>query len=434
MTSVQLVPTQIETRSRPARGEADERSLGVVRIGLLGCGVVGREVARLLLEERSRLERAAGCRLELGPILVRDPTRDRGVCGARFTRSFGEVLDAKPDLVIEALGGVQPAAEFVAEALERGIPVVTANKSLLAHRGAALHDAATRASVPLRHEASVGGATPVLATLRQIGADRVRSITGVVNGSCNAILEWMLLDGLSREEAIQRARGEGLVEPDPTADISGRDSAEKLIVLAQALGFDLTPSDVSCEGIERIERADLLFVQRKRLAIRLIAQFAHAERGISAQVAPRLVPRDSPYGRLAGPRNVFCLDADLAGPLVLEGVGAGPRATASAILGDVISILRGDDAPPAPINAASTCGDSLDPIGPCFVRLSRGTSRLDPTTICRTLAANDVDHGEIAFEEDAVRLLTRAAPRSRVQRAVDQLDPAEGLVISGLEA
>lgn len=433
MTSVQSIPTKPLVRTQSSHGTSDERSPRVVRIGLLGCGTVGREVARLLIEESSRFDRASGHRLELGPILVRDPAKDRGVRGARFTRTFREILDAKPDVVIEALGGVQPAAEFVAEALERGIPVVTANKSLLAHRGPALRELAHRVAVPLRHEASVGGATPILATLRQIGADRVRSITGVVNGSCNAILEWMLLDGLSREEAIQRAQREGLVEPDPIADISGRDSAEKLIVLAQALGHDLSPEDVSCEGIEQIERADLLFAQRKRLGIRLVARLARSDEGLFAHVALRLVERESPLGRLTGARNVFCLDADLAGPLVLEGVGAGPRATASAILGDVMAILRGDDAPPVPINTTTPRGPSVDPVVPCFVRLSRGAS-LDPKTICSILTAHGVDHGEIAFEQDAVRLLTRAAPLSRVQRAVRELDPAAGLVISGLEA
>lgn len=400
-----------------------------VRIALLGCGTVGQEVARLLSHDRERVERAINAELELTPILVRDVDRNRGIHGVRFTDSLDQILDQEPHIVIEAIGGVEHAALLISEVLKRGISVVSANKSLVAHQGTRLRAVAAKAGAAIRYEACVGAAAPILASLRQLGADHVRSITGVVNGSCNAILSWMLTEGLSRNDAIARAQRQGLVEPDPVADVSGRDSAEKLIVLAHALGHDIVFRQVDCEGIESIQRADLIFAWRARRVIRLIAHLAWNPNGeVNVWVGPRLVRYDSPLGRVTGARNVFVIDADLAGQVVVEGVGAGPRATASAILGDVIAIAQGGRssvsravAQPCNLSRKETPVVSL-------VRLPR-VAGLDPISLEQLFRHAGIEIGELVFEAGAIRLLTRPAVPTLVRRIARQLGGPQALVL-----
>lgn len=323
------------------------------RIALLGCGNVGREVAHRLVQAGPRLG------AELVSVLVRDPTRDRGLPASLFTDHFGRVLDAAPDLVVELIGGLDPAGGLVAEALGRGIPVVTANKTLIAHQGERLAGEARRTGVALAYEASVCAAVPVLASLRQLEGDRVLSIRGIVNGSCNYILT-RLGAGLSFEAALAEARARGLVEPDPSADISGRDSAEKVCVLAAAAGVHgVTPEHVECEGIERVGPDDLKAARRLRCTIKLIAELDLADGGTSLRVGPTLVPLGHPLAGIEGEENGVVVTTDLAGELFFRGKGAGPGPTASAVLGDVVRLLsqrHGAPARPAPCRRPPVSG------------------------------------------------------------------------------
>lgn len=414
-------------------------TLRTLRVGLLGCGTVGREIARLLTDERARLERAVGARLELTPILVRRPERERGLRGVHFTHDVNAVLDARPDIVIELLGGIEPARSIIRCALSAGIPVVTANKTLLAHHGDELLALAEVHGVGLRAEACVGGATPILATLAALAVDRARSIVSIVNGSCNAILDSILEDGRTRMEAIAEAQARGLLEPDPSADLSGRDSAEKLCVLARAVGAALAPEDVACEGIERIDRADLVFARRWGHRLRLVARWRkRADGSSSSRVSPCLVPADDSLGRLRGARNIFILETDLAGRTELAGVGAGPRATSSAVLADLVHLARDparsiwpdqvpvhalspEDAALAP-DESPRCtddGDDEDDLRAWYVRLPRSPS-LTPSRLCDLAAEYAIELGPIDYAPEAIRFLIRPARETTVRALVDR--------------
>jgi homoserine dehydrogenase len=305
------------------------------RIALLGCGNVGREVAAHLAREGHELG------VELVSVLVRDTTRDRGITPALITDRFEDVLDAAPDIIIELIGDVDPAGAFVERALHVGIDVVTANKTLIARRADHLARLARDNDCALEYEAAVGAGIPIIAALRQLAGDRIESIRGVLNGSCNYILTRMANAGLSLEAAIAEAAARGLVEPDPTADISGRDSAEKLCVLAREAGFTgIDPSHVACTGIERITREDLRLAARSGKTIKLIAELERDADHVRLRVGPTLVDRRHPLASVDAEDNAFIITTRLAGPITLRGKGAGPRPTTAAILGDVIRLAR----------------------------------------------------------------------------------------------
>lgn len=318
-----------------------------MRIALLGCGTVGTEVARRLRpplgpEAPNRKGVARPC--DLVAVLVRRRDVARPVPEALVVHSIQEVLARRPHVAIEAMGGCEAPRAAVRELLEAGVHVVTANKSLLAQHGSALRQAGIAAGAGLRFEAAVGAAVPIVAALRQRRADRIRSIRGVLNGTSNAVLTAMEEEGVGLAEAIEDARRLGLCEPDPSADLSGRDSAEKLAVLAFAAGLGGVGRGSSVRrrvrGIEAITRADMERARRRDRVIRLVGELRVDVEGriSSLLVAPRALPRDDPLATARGPENVSVVDSDPGGPLILRGLGAGPAPTASALLGDVAAI------------------------------------------------------------------------------------------------
>ncbi|MEX2217661.1 MAG: homoserine dehydrogenase [Phycisphaerales bacterium] len=303
------------------------------RVAVLGCGVVGSEVVRQVLARGDELG------LEVARVLVRDPHRPREVPRELLTADAEEVFAAAPDVVVEAIGGVEPAGRLVERALRAGIAVVSANKTLLAHRGPALRRLSGASGAPLACEAAVGSAVPVLAALRQLAGDRVLSLRAVVNGTCNFILTRME-SGLGMDAALREAQERGLAEADPSADLSGRDSAEKLCILGSAAGLaELTPDAVPTRGIEGVCPDDLAEARRAGRCLRLVAELEAGVPGLFARVGPALVPRAHPLASLHGEENGVLLRCELAGDLFLRGPGAGPRPTASAILGDVLRVL-----------------------------------------------------------------------------------------------
>ncbi len=322
-----------EARQRPAR------------IALLGCGTVGREVARRLLAEGDRLG------VELVSVLVRDPSRDRGVPRELLTDRFDAILSGDPDLVIEAIGGLVPAADLVRASLERGLHVVTVNKALVAHHGSGLHAIAARTGAGFAYEATVCAGVPVLAAIRQLAPDGITAIRGVVNGTCNFVLT-RLGEGRSIDEAVAKARARGLAEPDPSTDLCGRDSAEKLCVLAAAAGYEgITPQRVSVEGIEHVTAADVRDARRRAEEIRLVAELEVSGGGVSLRVGPTLVPRGHPLAAVRDEENAVVISTPGAGDIVLRGKGAGPAPTAAAVIGDVARLLERPRSPRVPAPA-----------------------------------------------------------------------------------
>ncbi len=315
-------------------GPAASPSQRPARIALLGCGTVGREVARRLLAGGERLG------VELVRVLVRDTSRDRSVARELLTGDFKNILAGDPDLVIEAIGGLDPAADLVRASLERGLHVVTANKTLIAHHGAALHAIADVTGAGLAYEATVCAGVPVLAAIRQLAPDGITAIRGVVNGTCNFVLT-RLGEGHSLDEAVAEARARGLAEPDPSTDLCGRDSAEKLCVLAAAAGLEgITPQRVSVEGIEHVTAADVRDARRRAEEIRLVAELEVSSGGVSLRVGPTLVPRGHPLAAVRDEENAVVISTTSAGDIVLRGKGAGPAPTAAAVIGDVARLLE----------------------------------------------------------------------------------------------
>ncbi len=359
------------------------------RVAILGCGTVGREVAARLIESGERLG------IQVVRILVRDTTRDRGLPPSLFTGSIQDIDDDAPDLVVELVGGQEPAATLVARFLSRGIPVVTANKTLFAHKGRELVALAAERGAELAYEASVGAAIPIIASLRHLAGDRILSIRGIVNGSCNFILS-RLADGWRFDDALAEARKRGLVEPDPSADISGRDSAEKLCVLAAAAGFPLSPGQVETRGVEGLTPEDLAAARRSGRTIKLLVELEFEAGSVRARVGPAIIPRSHALAGIEDEENGIAIQAELAGELFLRGRGAGPRPTASAVLGDVARLAG--SSPRATRTGHHSCAwpaqrhqirvfarglqpdavlDAARPIGPAHIDLSRTGARIE---------------------------------------------------------
>lgn len=315
-----------------------------VGVGLLGCGNVGASVADRLHREREIIERRSGVRYELRAIAIRDPHKNRpaSLDARLFTRDARAVIDdPQIDIVAELVGGASDAAEFVERALDRGRHVVTANKDLLAIQGPRLRALAASRRVSLRYEAAVAGAIPIVRTLDEaLAGDEIRSVSGVVNGTCTAILSAME-DGADYAGSLARAQRLGYAEADPSNDVGGLDATHKLALVAQlAFGLAVISPRIRHTGITTVTQRDVARARMLGSRIRLVASTVRTADGVLAEVAPVLVREDHDFAQTFGPENVVQIVARDAGRLVLRGAGAGGVATGSAVLGDIVTALR----------------------------------------------------------------------------------------------
>ena len=312
---------------------------------MLGCGVVGTQVARLLSQHQQELSTRSGARLVLSKIAVRDlSTAREGVDASLLTTdAISIVSDPEIDLVIEVMGGIEPARELILAAIANGKSVVTANKALLATHGADLYSAADAQGVDLYYEAAVAGAIPILRPLREsLVGDHVQRIIGIVNGTTNYVLTKMDEEGIAFAEALQGAQNLGYAEADPTADIEGFDAAAKAAILA-GLAFHtrVTSADVYREGITAITATDVVVAKSMGHIIKLLAiAELTTDDHISVRVHPTLIPRSHPLASVREAYNAVFVEAQSAGQLMFYGRGAGGEPTASAILGDVVAVAR----------------------------------------------------------------------------------------------
>jgi homoserine dehydrogenase len=315
-----------------------------VGVGLLGCGTVGANVADRLHRERETIERRSGVRYELRAVAIRDLAKERPESLDRrlFTRDARAIVDdPQIDVVIELVGGTTDAAELVERALDRGRHVVTANKDLLATQGPRLMALAASRGSALRFEGAVAGAIPIVRTLGEaLAGDQILSIAGVINGTCTSILAAME-QGSSFARALARAQQLGYAEADPSNDVDGVDAAHKLALVAQ-LAFDLAVISprIARTGIAAVTQRDVARARMLGFRIRLVAATVRTPSGIAAEVAPVLVAQAHDFAATSGADNVLYVRARDAGGLVLRGAGAGGPATASAVLGDVVNVLR----------------------------------------------------------------------------------------------
>lgn len=319
-----------------------------LKVALLGCGNVGAQVARILIDDAEALAARSGARLELSGIAVRNIESPRDVELPRelFTTD-ADTLVKDADLVIELMGGIEPARSLILTAIQNGACVVTGNKALLAQDGPTLYEEADKAGVQLSYEAAVAGAIPILRPIRDsLSGDRITRVLGIVNGTTNFILDQMDTTGAQFSDALAEAQRLGYAEADPTADVEGHDAAAKAAILA-SLSFHTRFSldDVYCEGITKVSAADIASAKEAGFVIKLLAIAEKIDSsdngsGISVRVHPTLLPREHPLAAVRGAFNAVFIEAENAGELMFYGQGAGGTPTASAVLGDLVSAAR----------------------------------------------------------------------------------------------
>jgi homoserine dehydrogenase len=322
-----------------------------VKLALLGCGTVGRQVVRLLHEQAEDLTARVGAPVEIVGIAVRRADRDRGglpVDPALFTTdALALVKRDDVDVVVEVVGGIEPARTWLTGALRLGKGVVTANKALLAEDGGALHEAAVAGGADLYFEAAVAGAIPLLRPLREsLHGDRISRVTGIVNGTTNFILSAMDTTGVGFTEALEEAMVLGYAEADPTADVEGFDAAAKAAILASlAFHTRVTAADVHREGITEVSAADVISAREMGCVIKLLCLAERVDGAVGVRVHPAMIPRTHPLAAVTGAFNAVFVEADAAGQLMFYGAGAGGAPTASAVLGDIVAVARNRVAP-----------------------------------------------------------------------------------------
>ncbi|MEZ0073926.1 homoserine dehydrogenase [Planotetraspora sp. GP83] len=318
-----------------------------LKVALLGCGVVGSQVVRLLGEQADDLAARVGAPLELAGVAVRrlGRKRDAEIDPALLTTDAeGLVTRDDVDIVVEVIGGIEPARSLILAAMSRGKSVVTANKALLAEDGATIHRAARENNADLYFEASVAGAIPLLRPLREsMAGDHVRRVLGIVNGTTNYILDKMDSSGASFGDALEEAQSLGYAEADPTADVEGFDAAAKAAILAGiAFHSRVTAADVHREGITEITAADVASAKGMGYVIKLLAICARSDdgRSVGVRVHPAMIPRSHPLAGVREAYNAVFVEAESAGRLMFYGAGAGGAPTASAVLGDIVAVAR----------------------------------------------------------------------------------------------
>ncbi|MGH8912818.1 MAG: homoserine dehydrogenase [Acidimicrobiia bacterium] len=324
-----------------------------VGIGILGGGIVGGSLANKLLGEADNIGTKTGLDLHLVKVAVRDLDKQR-LFPAQYMTDRPEDIVTDPDvqLVVELMGGLEPARSLVMAALDSGKPVVTANKQLVAADGPALFERAAANGVSILFEAAVGGGIPIIRPLSEsLAGERLTSVMGIVNGTTNFILTRMTEDGSSYADVLADAQRLGYAEADPTADVSGADAAAKAAILAGlAFGVWVGPDHVHSEGIEGIDPADIAFAQQLGYVVKLLGIAEMGEEGVSVRVHPALVPIQHPLASIRGAQNAVFVQGPSVGELLFSGPGAGGEPTATAVLGDVITAAREllADAPVAP--------------------------------------------------------------------------------------
>ena len=313
-----------------------------MRVGILGCGNVGSALVQLISEHDETITARSGIRLEVVRVAVHNTAKERAVTfpdGVLTHDADALVTDPDVDVVVELMGGMEPARRLIRAALDRGKPVVTANKEVLANAGVELLEAAAKAGVDLLYEAAVAGAIPLIRPLREsLAGDRLRRVMGIVNGTTNFILTRMSESGASFSEALAEAQSLGYAERDPTADVEGWDAAAKAAIIASvAFGVQVVAGDVYREGISGITVEDIAMAGRLGYVVKLLAVVEQPARGeVAVRVHPAMVPTEHPLAAVRESYNAVFVEGDAAGELMFYGRGAGGRPTASAVLGDLV--------------------------------------------------------------------------------------------------
>ncbi|MFI8594669.1 homoserine dehydrogenase [Microbacterium sp. NPDC078428] len=399
-----------------------------LRVALLGAGAVGSQVAGLLLRHGDELADRAGARLELAGIAVRtiDAPRDVELPPELFTTD-AEALIVGADIVIELMGGIEPARTSMLQALASGADVVTANKALLATHGPEIFDAADQVGASVYYEAAAAGAIPIIRPLRDsLAGDRVRRIMGIVNGTTNYILDRMDTEGAAFADVLSQAQALGFAEADPTADVEGYDAAQKAALLASLAFHTAVPLDaVHREGITGVDAAMIESARHAGYVIKLLAVCERIEDAaagqqadaISVRVYPALVPRSHPLASVHGANNAVFVEAEAAGSLMFYGAGAGGVQTASAVLGDVVSAARRHIAGGVGVGESTRANLPILPIGRVTTRYQITLEVDDHAGVLATVAGI-LTEGRVSIATVEQTVLTEEEEGAPVARLV----------------
>jgi homoserine dehydrogenase len=411
-----------------------------LKVALLGCGVVGSQVYRLLTEQSAGLQARAGARLEVVGVAIRDPDRPREVAVASgLLTTDGAELVTRPDvdIVIELIGGIEPARTLLLSALKAGKSVITANKALVAADRAVLHQTAQEANADLYYEAAVAGAIPLLRPLREsLAGDEVRRVLGIVNGTTNFILDRMDTSGADFSAALAEAQQLGYAEADPTADVAGFDAAAKAAILASiAFHTEVTADDVYREGILSVTAADIASARSLGCVVKLLAICERCNGGITARVHPAMIPREHPLAAVRDAYNAVFVEAQAAGRLMFYGAGAGGQPTASAVLGDTVAVARNMLAGLRGPDSSTYAGLPLVPIGDAITRYYVQLDVADRpgvlAPVADAFAQNGVSIKDVRQEgrgEDAnLVIMTHSAREAALAKTVSALSAMEAV-------
>jgi homoserine dehydrogenase len=370
-----------------------------LKVALLGCGVVGSEVARIMTTHADDLAARIGAPVELAGVAVRRPSKVReGIDPALVTTDATALVKRGDiDVVVEVIGGIEPARSLITAAFEHGASVVSANKALLAQDGAALHAAAGEHGRDLYYEAAVAGAIPLIRPLREsLAGDKINRVMGIVNGTTNFILDKMDTTGAGYQEALDEATALGYAEADPTADVEGFDAAAKAAILAGiAFHTRVRLDDVYREGMTEVTAADFASAKEMGCTIKLLAICERAEDGgsVTARVHPAMIPLTHPLASVRGAYNAVFVESDAAGQLMFYGPGAGGSPTASAVLGDLVAVCRNR------LSGATGPGESayaalpVSPMGDVVTRYHISLDVADKPGVLAQVATVFAEHG-----------------------------------------
>ena len=413
-----------------------------VGIGLIGLGVVGSGVARILQEKAQVYARQVDCPLCLTRILVRDPTKDRGpgIDKSLLTTDASAILDDPAvDIVIEVMGGESPAHDYVRRALSAGKYVVTANKEVIAKHGAELRSLAEEKGVDILYEASVGGGIPIIAPLkRDLLANDIEAISAIINGTTNYILTCMSREGRDFGEALGQAQALGYAEPDPANDVEGIDAAYKLAILASlAFHTRLHPDDVYREGITRLSSRDFRYASELGYVIKLLALARKLDGGLQVRVHPTLLAREEELAKVDGVLNAVQVEGDLLGRVLFQGRGAGALPTASAVVADVLDaalrVVGASPRQPGPAGSAAGGPLTVRPMSDLRTRYYMRMSVADRPgvlgQIARVLGDHDISIASVIQKEADERaqtaeivIMTHEAQEANVRNAFREME------------
>ena len=417
---------------------------GSIGIGLLGHGTVGAAVARALTSNATLIAAQAGAAVSLRRVLVRDASHPRALpSGAELTDDPAALLDDPGiGVVVEAMGAERPALDYIQRALHAGKHVVTANKEVMAKHGPEALAHAAEHGVSLRFEASVGGGIPIIGPLlRDLAANDLTAVNAIINGTTNYMLTRMARDGLGYAEALRQAQELGYAEPEPSSDVQGHDAAYKLAILASlAFRTRVHADDVYREGIERLDAADFRYAAELGYVVKLLAAGRRVGGGVQVRVHPAFLPAAHPLASVSGVLNAVELEGDLVGWAMFQGPGAGPGPTASAIVGDVIEVVRcaasGTAPPPPPSLDRGLCLESIDDLETQYYLRLRAADRPGVmAAIAHVLGARAVSLASVIQKEPArddgtaeIVITTHTAREKAVRRAVEEMEALDAVL------